>query len=299
MDQIVNIGAATLRLSTPLIIAAMAGVLSYRAGLINIALEGMMLIGAFAAVVLGTASGSTGVGLLMACVAGALAAALFAVFVIRFRANLIVSGLALNFLATGGTAYLLQVLFKTRGTYAPSGLEKLVRLDLPLIGNVPALGGILSGHSLLVYVSWLLIPLTAFFLYRTVTGAHLRAVGEYADAARTAGISVKRLQYLALVLGGILCGLAGAHLAIGDLALFRENMTNGRGFIALAAVYFAAARPGLAALACLLFGLFDALQLRLQTTGGIPPQFFQMLPYLMVIGVLVVISARKEWRKGW
>ena len=299
METIVNVSAATLRLSTPLIIAAMAGILSYRAGLVNIALEGMMLFGAFAAVVVGAATGSTWVGVLMACVAGALAAALFAVFVVRFRANLIVTGLALNFLATGGTAYMLQTLFKTRGTLAPTNLAQLPRLDIPLIADAPSLGGILSGHSPLVYIAWILIPITAVFLYRTVTGGHIRAVGEYADAARTAGISVERMQYVALILGGVLCGLSGAHLAVGDLALFRENMTNGRGFIALAAVYFSAARPGVAAVACLLFGLFDAIQLRLQTTGGIPPQFFQMLPYLIVVGVLVVISARKEWRKGW
>jgi ABC-type uncharacterized transport system permease subunit len=299
VDGIVNISAATLRLSTPLIIAAMGGVLSYRVGLINIALEGMMLIGAFFAVVIGSASGSTWVGVLAAGVAGAAAATLFAVFVVRLRGNLIVTGLALNFLATGGTAYMLQILFKTRGTLAPTSLEQLPHVDLPVIASIPALGGIVSGHSPLVYLSWLLIPITAIFLYRTVIGGHLRAVGEYAEAARTAGISVEGMQYIALIVGGVLCGLAGAHLAVGDLALFREGMTNGRGFIALAAVYFSAARPGVAAVACLLFGLFDAIQLRLQTTGGIPPQFFQMLPYLMVVGILVIISARKEWRKGW
>jgi ABC-type uncharacterized transport system permease subunit len=299
VETIVNVSAATLRLSTPLIIAAMAGILSYRAGLVNIALEGMMLFGAFAAVVIGAASGSTWFGVLMACVAGAAAAALFSVFVVRFRANLIVAGLALNFLAMGGTAYMLQTLFKTRGTLAPTSLQQLPRLQIPLIADLPALGDMISGHTPLVYLSWLIVPITAVFLYRTVMGGHIRAVGEYPDAARTAGIPVEGMQYMALLVGGVLCGLAGAHLAVGDLALFREGMTSGRGFIALAAVYFSAARPGWAAVACLLFGLFDAIQLRLQTTGGIPPQFFQMLPYLIVVGVLVVISGRKEWRKGW
>jgi simple sugar transport system permease protein len=204
-----------------------------------------------------------------------------------------------NFLALGGTAFLLQVLFKTRGTFAPTSLDKLTRLDIPLLGDIPVLGSIFSGHSPLVYLSWIAVPVVAIFLYRTAIGTHIRAVGEHAEAARTAGISVKRMQYIALILGGVLCGLAGAHLSVGDLALFRENMTNGRGFIALAGVYFAAARPVPAAIECLLFGLFDALQFRLQTSGSIPPQFFQMLPYLMVVGVLVAVSARKEWRKGW
>lgn len=299
MDVVVNVSAATLRLATPLIIAAMAGVLSYRAGLINIALEGIMLVGAFLAVTVGFSSGSTWIGLLGACLGGGLVAALFALFVVRLRANLIVAGLATNFLAAGGTAYMLQTAYSTRGTFAPLELQKLARVDIPLLADVPIAGNILSGHSPLVYVSWLLIPLTAIFLYRTVAGTHIRAVGEYAEAARTAGIGVQRMQYLALILGGVLCGLAGAHLSVGDLAQFREGMIGGRGFIALAAVYFAAARPGLAALACVLFGLFEALQFRLQTTAGVPPEFFQMLPYVMVVGVLVLISARREWKRGW
>jgi simple sugar transport system permease protein len=124
-------------------------------------------------------------------------------------------------------------------------------------------------------------------------------VGENSEAAGTAGISIRQTQYLALLLGGVLCGLAGAHLSVGDLSLFRENMTNGRGFIALAAVYFAAGRPKMTALACLLFGLFDALQFRLQATSNIPSQFFQVLPYIMVIFMLVLISIPKEWKKGW
>jgi general nucleoside transport system permease protein len=299
VEAIVNVGASMLRLSAPLLLAAMAGVLSYQVGLINIALEGLMLVGAFAAVVIGNAAGSTWMGVVAACVAGALIAGLFAVFVVRLRANLIVAGLAVNFLALGGTAYLLQVLFKARGTFAPSTLDKLPLLDIPVIGGIPVLGSLISGYSPLVYLSWIIVPLIAIFLYRTAMGTHIRAVGEHAEAARTAGISVNRMQYTALILGGILCGLAGAHLAVGDLALFRENMTNGRGFIALAGVYFAAARPIPAAIACLVFGLFDALQVRLQTSGSIPSQFFQMLPYLMVVGVLVAVSARKEWRKGW
>lgn len=299
MDSIANLIAAMLRLSAPLIMVAMAGVLSYQVGLINIALEGLMLVGAFVAVVIAFATGSSLTGVLLAVAAGMILAALFALFVVQLRANLIVAGLAINFLALGGTAYLLQVLFDTSGTFAPPDLQTLGHLDIPFLQDIPIVGTALLGLPILVYVSWLTIPLVAVLLYRTTLGTHIRAVGENAEAAKAAGISVKRMQFTALILGGALCGLAGAHLAMGDLGLFRENMTNGRGFIALAAVYFAAARPGLAALACLLFGLFDALQFRLQTTSNIPPQFFQMLPYLIVVGALVLISARKEWRKGW
>jgi len=296
----VDLAAATLRISTPLLLVGMAGLLSYQVGLINIALEGMMLGGAFAAVVGGFELGSTWLGVLVAVVVGAGLGALFALAVITLRANLIVSGLALNFLVMGGTAYLMDIVYDQSGTLAPEGLDKLSVVKIPLIHELPTIGDIVSGHSPLVYVSWVMIPLTTVFLYRTVVGGHIRAVGEHAEAAQTAGISVKRMQYLALMLGGALCGLAGAHLSVGDLPLFREKMTNDRGFIALAAVYFAAARPGWTALACLLFGFFEALQFRLQLQDtNIPNEFLQMLPYLMVVIALVVISVRKEWRKGW
>lgn len=298
-DLFVNVAASTLRLATPLILAAMAGLLSYQVGLINIALEGLMLTSAFVAVAVGFTTGSTFTGILAACAAGAILAALFALFVTDWRANLIVTGLAVNLLAAGSTAYLLPVLFDARGTFAPPELIKLGSWPVPGLSGIPAIGRIFFEHSPLVYVSWATVLLVAFLLYRTRYGVHLRAVGENPDSARTAGISVRQMQYLALMLGGVLCGLAGAHLAVGDLALFRENMVSGRGFIALAAVYFAAGRPGMSALACVLFGLFEALQFRLQTTFNIPPQFFQMLPYIMVILMLVGISVRKEWKKGW
>jgi simple sugar transport system permease protein len=291
--------ASTLRLAAPLMLAAMAGILSYQVGLINIALEGFMLVGAFVAVVISFYAGTTWLGVVAAGLAGALCAALFALFVTDLRGNLIVTGLAMNFLALGGTAYLLQILFSTSGTIAPEGLEKLSVMNIQGLSTVPFLGKALFSHSPLIYLSWLMVPITSIFLYRMVPGVHIRAVGENSDAAGTAGISIRKMQYLALVLGGVLCGLAGAHLSVGDLSLFRENMTFGRGFIALAAVYFAAGRPKLTAAACLLFGLFDALQFRLQATSNIPPQFFQILPYLMVILMLVLISIPKEWKKGW
>jgi general nucleoside transport system permease protein len=291
--------ASTLRLATPLILAAMAGLLSFQVGLVNIALEGFMLTGAFTAVTIAYATGSSWVGVLLACLIGAGLGVLFALCVTRFKANLIITGLAINFLAAGATAYLLDAIYNTRGTFAPEELVNLGNVNIPIVSDIPLVGTILSGHSPLVYISWLIIPITGVFLYRTYLGTHIRAVGENLEAARTAGISVERMRFLALILGGLLCGLAGAHLSMGELALFRENMTNGRGFIALAAVYFAAGRPGWAAIACLLFGAFDALQFRLQAAAsGVPPQFFQMLPYLMVVITLVIISARQELRKG-
>lgn len=299
LDFIINIAASTLRLSTPLLLAAMAGLLSLQVGQVNIGLEGLMLAGAFAAVAFGFWLGSTWGGVLAAIVVGMLLAALFAFVVTSLRANLIVSGLAVNLLAAGATAYLLQVLFDTSGTFSPMELTSLQAVRISVLSDIPILGRLLFNHSPIVYLSWIAVPLTAIFLYRTIPGIHIRSIGQNEEAARSAGVPVRRRQYLALILGGALCGLAGAHLAVGDLALFRENMTAGRGFIALAAVYFAAGRPRYSALACLLFGLFEAFQFRLQLLSSTPPQFFQMLPYLMVVITLAIISARKEWRKGW
>ncbi len=298
--DLMNLAAATLRISAPLLMVGMAGLLSYQVGLINIALEGMMLAGAFGAAVGAHETGSSWAGVLIGMITGGVLGALFALAVITLRANLIVAGLALNFLAAGGTAYIMDILYDQSGTFTPEGAEKLPVFDLPLIEDLPYLGEVVSGHSPLVYASWVLIPLTSLLLYRMVIGGHMRAVGEHADAARSAGISVWRTQYIALILGGMLCGLGGAHLAVGDLLQFRERMTNDRGFIALAAVYFAAARPRLTAVACILFGFFEALQFRLQLRDTVfPNEFLQMLPYLMVVLALVVMSARTEWRKGW
>jgi ABC-type uncharacterized transport system permease subunit len=299
LEGLTNLAAAALRLSAPLILAAMGGLLSYQAGLVNISLEGLMVIGAFVAVVVGAAAGSAWVGVLAGVAAGMALAALFALFVTRLRANLIITGLAVNFLAAGATAYLLKAVFGNAGTYAPQGFDSLPTWTVPGLSALPVLGPVLFDHSPLVYAALLSVPLVGFALYRTIPGMQIRAVGENIEAARTAGVPVTRRQYAALLGCGALCGLAGAHLAVGDLGIFRENMVAGRGFIALAAVYFAAGRPGLSMLACLLFGLFEALQFRLQLNNSTPPQFFQMLPYLMVVIMLVAISVRKEWRKGW
>ncbi len=298
-ELIANLLASTLRLATPLILAAMAGLLSYQVGLINIALEGLMLAGAFVAVAAAFTFGANWLGILLACVVGGVLGAVFALFVTQFRANLIITGLAINFLALGITAYLMQVWYGTSGTFAPEEVDSLANVVIPIIHDLPFLGRVVSGHSPLVYISWIMIPVASVFLYLTLPGTYIRATGENPEAVQTAGISVTGMRYLALILGGVLCGLAGAHLSLSELGLFRENMTNGRGFIALAAVYFAAGKPLLAAAACLLFGLFEALQFRLQAASDVPPQFFQMLPYIVVILTLVIISVRTEWRKGW
>lgn len=293
METFVNISFAMLRMAAPLILAAMGGVLSQQVGLINIALEGLMLIGAFAAVLTAFYLHSALAGVLAAMGMAMLLSLVFAFFVLHLRANLIVVGLAANILALGLTKYLLQVLFATRGAFAPQGLPGLPPVDIPGLDSVALIGGIFSGHSPLVYLSWLLIFVTQVFLYRTVLGLHIRAVGEKSGAAESVGISVVQMQYLALILSGAFCGLAGAQLSLGNLQLFSENMTNGRGFMALAGVFFGQGRPLPTAFACLLFGFFEALQIRLQTRVGMPPQWPQMLPFVIIVVTLTLISLRQ------
>ena len=297
MEFVVNVLYSTLRVSTPLILAAMAGVLSKQVNLLNIALEGLMLFGAFAGVVFAAQFGNTWIGLLAAMTLALILSAIFALFVIDLRVNLIVAGLAINILALGLTAYLLTVVFDTRGAFIPENVIPLPHWNIPFLKDVPVLGRILSGHGILVYFSWLMVLMTSLILYKTPFGVHLRAIGEHKEAAQTAGISVRRVEYLSILLGGLLAGLAGAQLSIGDLALFTDNMTNGRGFIALAAVFFGNAAPGLTAIGCLLFGMFEALQFRVQVMTGLPPQLLQMMPYLIVVIILVIISYHKKQRR--
>jgi len=289
----VNISFAMLRMAAPLILAAMGGVFSQQVGLINIALEGLMLFGAFAAVLAAYAFNSALAGIVAAMLIAAVFVLLFAIFVLRLRANLVVVGLAINILAIGLTKYMLQVLFATRGAFAPTNLAGLYPLHIPGLEHIPILGDILSGHTALVYFSLLLVLLTHVFLYYTIPGLRIRSVGEKPEAAKSAGIPVVKMQYIALILSGVFSGLAGAQLSLGNLQLFSENMTNGRGFMALAAVYFGGGRPLPTALACLLFGFFEALQIRLQTRTGLAPQWPQMLPFVIIVVTLSLISLRQ------
>ena len=298
MEMLINVLNATLRLSTPLVLAALGGVLSQQVNQINIALEGLMLFGAFTAVIATYLTGSVWVGALAAVVISSIIAAVFAFFVLQYKANLIVAGLAVNILALGGTTYLLQILFHTRGSFSPKNLPGFPVVHIPLLEQIPLIGPVVSGQGVLVYVAWILAVLVHLFVYRTVPGLHFRAVGERREAAKSVGISAVGVEYAALIASGAFSGLAGAQLSLGNVQLFTENMTQGRGFMALAAVYFGQAQPIATSLSCLLFGFFDALQIRLQTTLGIPPQWPQMLPFVIIVLALTVIALRQKMRIG-
>ncbi len=286
-----------IRVVAPILLAALGGLLCARAGVFNVALEGMMLTGAFTSVV-GAYFLKSSLGGVLAGVLGAVLIALvFAVVAVELKADVIVLGIALNLLAVGATAFALRVVFKTTGTFYDPTLKGLDPVHLPILENVPLLGTVLSGHTWLVYLSWLLVAGVSFFLFRQVTGLRIRAVGENPVAAETLGVSPGRVQYLVILLSGVFCGLAGSQLAIGQLRNFTEGMTAGRGFIALVAVIFGQAHPAGVFGASLLFGFMEAVGLRLtaipeETRGNLPVQFIYMLPYLAT--ALALLALRKR-----
>jgi simple sugar transport system permease protein len=263
---------STIRLATPLLLAALGGLFSERAGVINIALEGLMLAGAFTAAAVTHFTGSPWVGLLAGIGAGALVAGIHALATIRFRADQVVSGTAINILMLGVPPFLSGALFLSSGSTPQIPQENLLR-------NAP------------IIIAVLLVPLTWYVLYRTPFGLRLRAVGEKPEAADAAGIGVNRMRYTAVLLSGALAGIGGAYLSIGQSSLFTRNMTSGRGFIALAALIFGKWRPVQTMLACLLFGFAEALAIQLQgvrlpSGEEIPVQFIQIVPYVLTIVVL-------------
>jgi len=290
---------STVRLSTPLLLACLAGLYSERAGIVDIGLEGKMLGAAFGAGAVGYLSGNAWVGL-MAGIGVSIGLALIHGFAsITNRGNQIVSGVAINFLAAGLTALLGQSWFSQGGrTPSLSAGGRFQNIELPFaeaLRDVPVIGPIyselLSGHNILVYAAFAAVPLTWWVLFRTRFGLRLRAVGENPAAVDTAGISVIWLRYRAVIVCGALCGLAGSYLSIAQSAGFIVNMTAGKGFIALAALIFAKWRPMYAMFACLLFGFLDALAIRLQGQqlpgiGEVPVQVFQALPYILTVILL-------------
>jgi general nucleoside transport system permease protein len=286
---------SAVRISTPLIFAAMGGLLTFKAGMLNIALDGFMIIAAFAAVITAYWTGSLTVGIIMAIISAVALAALLAVFSLKFKADIFIAGIAIAFLAYGLTALLLKGMLGEDGVFSTPAIPKFPTIDIPGLDLIPIVGPVLNGHTLLVYVSYLTVPLLAFVLYHTRWGLHVRVVGESEDAARAAGISVDRVKVQTMLLSGLFCGLGGAYLSLGYVSLFANKMTNDRGLIALAAIFFAKGHPYATALVALLFGAATALSVRLPEVTGIAPQLLQLIPYAMTVLVLVIVGIRNSY----
>lgn len=264
---------STIRLSTPLVLAALGGMFSERSGVINIALEGMMLAGAFTAAAVTYAAGNPFVGLFAGMLAGLAIAAIHAVASIRYRADQVVTGTAINILMIGVPGFLSGAFFLSSGSTPQIPKENLIPWT-PIV------------------IAFALVPIAWYVLYMTPFGLRLRAVGEHPEAADAAGVRVARMRYAGVLLSGVLAGLGGAYLSIGQSSLFTRNMTSGRGFIALAALIFGKWRPVQTMLACLLFGFTEALTIQMQgvvklpSGEDIPVQFIHMVPYVLTVIVL-------------
>lgn len=290
---VVGILSATLRVATPLIFAALGGMYSERSGIINIALEGIILIGALVAVVVTYFSNMPWLGIVVAAMVGGLASLIHAWVSIDAHADQIISGTALNILAVGATSYLLIAIWGQAG-HSPI-VEKISPLRVPLLSSIPVLGELFREQNLLTYLALLLIPVSHFFLFKTALGLRLRSVGEHPLAAETVGINVQRFRYFAVFLSGVLSGLAGAYLSISQTSSFVKMMSDGRGFIALAAMIFGRWRPFGLFFACLLFGFSDSVQWVLQALGvNISSQFLLALPYVLTLIIISIIGNKAD-----
>ncbi|MCT4662526.1 MAG: ABC transporter permease [Tissierellales bacterium] len=286
----------TIRTATPLVLAALGGLLTMHAGILNIGMEGMILIGAFFAVLGSYLFQSALMGVVFGVVAGIIMGLLFGVFVIELKSDEFIIGIAINIFAGGLTVFLLRSIFGVKGAFSSPDIMPLPDVSLPFLDKVEFLDTIFNNHSIFVYISWILIILVYVFLYKTPYGYWLRGVGEHEEALETAGIKPKKVKYFASIMCGAFCGVAGAHLSLGYLTLFTENMSAGKGFISLAAIIFGASNPVKVYGASLLFGFFDALGIRMQTLG-IPSQFTAMIPYLATVVVLYIVAKKKLWQK--
>jgi ABC-type uncharacterized transport system permease subunit len=299
LESVFSVGllAATLRFATPLALTAIGGIFSERSGVVNIGLEGMMLAGAFFGIVVVAETGQWELGILGAMGAGAVLALIHAFFCIHLQGDQIISGFAINVLALGLTGYLFRSLYSTGGT--PELEERIPNVRLPLIEDIPFIGDVFGNLNLMIWVMFAVVILAFIVLFKTPLGLRIRSVGEHPKAADTVGISVYKVRYAAVILSGVLAGLGGAYLSFGTGNAFNENMTAGRGYIALAAVIFGNWRPFGAFGACVLFGFSSALALRLQGSSLLPSDLasanlLQTLPYVLTLVALVGVIGRSR-----
>ena len=290
----------TLRTATPVVLAGLGVLMTDHVGIMNIGMDGMMLCGAFFAVLGSCFLGGWVGGIALALAVGLLLGAFFGLFVIEFKSDEYIIGVALNIFAGGLTVFLLRTIFGVTGAFSGSSalpIQPLPTVQIPLIRDIPVLGDLLSGNTLLVYVSWLMLAVCYVMIYRTPLGFWMRAAGEHPESLRAAGTSPERMKYLASIICGLFSGLAGAHLSLGYLTMFTENMSASRGFIAVACVIFGGSNPLRMFMAALLFGFIDALGLRVQSFN-VSSNLTSLAPYLATVAMMVWVVWRKE-RKQW
>ena len=291
-EQIISAG---LILTTPILLAAMGGLVNRQAGIVNIGLEGKMLSGAFAAVIISSFTGSWLLAVIGAAITGAIIGLIFSLTITRAGANMIVAGLGLNILLAGILGFILNWSFNSSGTLRMPNVQLLPKVLPEKLQMIPFFGKILSEIDPLTIFAWLTVFTLPFLLTNTKIGLWIRATGNAEKVSHSVGIKFKNIQDFSTVVAGFFSGLGGAHLALFSIGLFNEGLTAGRGFIALAAFYFGRDKPIATALACLLFGFLDATQIRMQSVGS-PPKLIGMIPYVMVLLALIISSIRKYQR---
>jgi simple sugar transport system permease protein len=290
---------ATLTAATPLTLGAMAGIFCERSGIINIAIEGMMLSGAFAAVAFASIFDSLWLGLLCASLTGGLMAALHAVLSIRFKVDQIISGTVINILAAGGTRFLNLRILEPAGLSNPGSFDLIA---IPVLSEIPIIGPILFVNQPTVYIMLILLVAVNYLIFFTPWGLRMRACGEHPSSADTVGVHVNRTRYISVIIGGLIAGIGGAYFSLGVVGTFEDGMTRGQGFVALAAMIFGNWNPFGAFLAALLFGFANAMQVKMQIirpllpfiNESIPPEFLQMAPYILTIIVVAGVVGRSR-----
>jgi ABC-type uncharacterized transport system permease subunit len=298
IDLLVSILTVTIQAGTSLVFATIGEIFTERSGILNLGLEGIMIMGAVTGFAAAYHTASLLAGVLVAMLVGAFLSSIHAFLSISMRADQVVTGLALTLFGTGLASFLGQKLGPGGKPLVGEIGPKFAKIALPLLSKIPYLGPALFKQDLLVYAMYLLVPAAAYYVYKTRPGLHLRAVGENPATADAMGVNVSRTRYAYTMLGGMLMGLGGAHLSLAYTPGWTENLTGGRGWIAIALVIFATWDPARAVVGAVLFGAVNAIQFRLQAAGTtIPAAFLGMLPYLFTIIVLVMITWLEAFRK--
>lgn len=287
----IELFASGVRLSTPLILAALGGMFSERGGVVNIALDGIMIFGAFVGAVVAFETSNPWYGLLAAMIIGGLIAHIHGIASIRYQADQVVSATAINLLAIGVPAVLANALYNST-TVTPNIPLMIPIVEIPIISQIPYLKVLIGKYSFLVIFAYAMVPISWFVLFKTSFGLRLRACGENPEAADTAGINVYQMRYYGVWISGLLAGLGGAFLSIAHGSSYVRSISAGRGFIALAALIFGRFAPKTTLFGCMLFGIADAFQIRVQSVIPIPVQFVQMIPYLLTMIVLAGLMGR-------
>lgn len=282
--------------AAPILLAALGGTFTYYAGIFNIAMEGMMLGGAFFAVLGSYYFHSWIVGILFSILGSLAMALIFILFAVKLKTDEFVTGIALNLFAVGATTYLLRQIFNVKGAFSDSAIIPIPSIHIPVLADIPFFGSILSDQNLLIYVTLISVFFSAFIIFKTKFGLRLRAAGYNAPSLDTSGVKTSTIRIWALLICGIMCGLAGSFLSLGYVTLFSENMSAGRGWISLAAVILVNGNPWGIAIISLLFGFTDGLGLLLQQY--LPSQFTSMVPYIATLAALYFYSIQKRKKKS-